>query len=134
MQNNGHFLVPELTVSDFDKSLFFYQEVLNFSLKYKRKNPSFAYLYYEKMDLMIEEMHGQGWYVGELSYPYGRGINLQMSVSDVFNLWEHVQRFQVKIFQNLQKVSYDIGKKKLTQIEFLIQDPDGYLLRFCQIE
>lgn len=45
-------LVPELTVSNFDNSLYFYVHILGFEIKYQRKNPRFAYLEFESSQIM----------------------------------------------------------------------------------
>lgn len=37
-------LVPELSVSDFERSLKFYCQVLGFEVEYERPEDSFAYL------------------------------------------------------------------------------------------
>lgn len=76
-------LVPELSVSDFAKSLRLYTEGIGFAVQYTRDNPSFAYLDLGGAQIMIEQDHPDGWSTGALESPRGRGINLQIEVPDV---------------------------------------------------
>ena len=64
-------LVPELVVSDFGKSINFYASVLGFNIKYQRANPAFAYLEFERSQIMIEERQEDSWVVGKLSIRLG---------------------------------------------------------------
>lgn len=66
-------LVPELVASDFDASLRFYVSILGFVVKYRRNDPSFAYLEFEGSQIMIEELRQDSWVLGELARPFGRG-------------------------------------------------------------
>src|SRR5579883_2846667 len=72
-------LIPELSVSDFEKSLSFYSEILPFRVEFQRPESQFAFLSYQGCQLMIT--HEQTtWKTGALEYPYGRGIHLAMLV------------------------------------------------------
>ncbi|MGW8426745.1 VOC family protein [Peribacillus simplex] len=75
-------LVPELSVSDINKSLNFYLNILSFKLEYQRPEDKFAMLSLNDCQIMIEEINGY-WQTGELSYPFGRGINFQITVSAI---------------------------------------------------
>jgi len=68
-------MVPELTVTDFTASLHFYADVLGFNIMIKRKDPDFAYISLGEAQLMLEQYHPDGWNTGELTRPFGRGIN-----------------------------------------------------------
>ena len=70
------------------------------------------------------------WSVGELVYPFGRGINLEMTVSDVDALYQRVLENQIPVFRELTVNEYRENDSVIIQKQFLIQDPDGYLLRF----
>lgn len=72
-------LIPELYVSDFNKSLNFYTAI-GFKIEYKREKPKFAFLSYQGSQIMIQEYEPE-WVKGKLEYPYGRGINLQIHTS-----------------------------------------------------
>ena len=83
-------LVPELLVADFQKSIWFYVSVLGFSVEYERTSPSFAYLAFEKSQVMIEELQEDSWVTGAMAHPFGRGINLQIECSDVVEIRKRI--------------------------------------------
>ena len=83
----------------------------------------------EENQIMIEEINNN-WNTGTLEYPFGRGINISMTVTNVFALYNHLQKQQIKIFRELKTDEYRVENIIYKDQEFLIQDPDGYLLRF----
>ncbi|MCG9694368.1 MULTISPECIES: bleomycin resistance protein [Vibrio] len=125
-------MVPELSVSNFEESLSFYVDVLGFSVRIKRENPDFVYLEQEQVQIMLEEITDSGWVTGELVAPLGRGVNFQIELSDLEPLIERLKKANVHFFRDLKETWYDIGEKLSGEREFLIQDLDGYLLRFTQ--
>ncbi|HAG12248.1 MAG TPA: aldoketomutase [Ruminococcus sp.] len=122
-------LIPELTVTDLERSRAFYVGVLQFRIEYERPENRFLFLSRENIQLMPEEENGH-WSVGELRYPFGRGINFEMTVSDVDALYRAVLDAGMKPFRELTVNRYRNGSGEIVQKEFLVQDPDGYLLRF----
>lgn len=72
-------LVPELDVSDLQASLRFWCGLLGFEVAYDRPAARFAYLVRGHIQIMLCERNGN-WEVGELSPPFGRGVNFQMTV------------------------------------------------------
>jgi catechol 2,3-dioxygenase-like lactoylglutathione lyase family enzyme len=129
---NWNPLVPELTVSHFEKSKRFYVELIGFEIKYQRDEPKFAYLEYESSQIMIEEVHNDGWKTGELEYPYGRGINFQIECSNVQKIQDTLLENKYNIFREIKDTWYNTGKEFVGCRELLVQDPDGYLLRFSE--
>ena len=125
-------MVPELSVSDFNKSLSFYRDLLGFKVRNQRQNPDFAYLELERVQIMIEQIHQGAWITGSLDSPFGRGVNFQMELSDISSVYSQLKTAQVELYRELSEAWYDIGDKLSGQREFLVQDPDGYLLRFSQ--
>lgn len=121
-------LIPELTVTNIEKSKEFYQNV-GFEIMYERKENKFCFLQLEDNQIMIEEQN-DNWNVGEMEYPFGRGINISMSVSNVEKLYEELKNKNIKMFLDLEIHEYKVNEKIYKDKEFLIQDPDGYLLRF----
>ena len=121
-------LIPELSVSDINKSKEFYLS-LGFSIIYERVDDKFCFLELDGNQLMIEEVN-ENWNVGELEYPFGRGINISMEVSDIDKLYDFVKEKQYPIFRDMQIDSYQVGDRVYYDKQFLIQDLDGYLLRF----
>lgn len=121
-------LIPELSVSNIDISKKFYLD-LGFKIRYERKENKFCFLQLEGNQIMIEE-NNDNWNTGKLEHPYGRGINLSMSVSNIEKMYEILKEKNIKFFLDLEIHEYRIDDKISYDKEFLIQDPDGYLLRF----
>jgi len=80
---------------------------------------------------MLEQSNGF-WSTGELRKPYGRGINFQILVENVERPYEYVINQGVPVFAHLEISWYGIDQIEHGQREFLVQDPDGYLLRFSE--
>jgi catechol 2,3-dioxygenase-like lactoylglutathione lyase family enzyme len=122
-------LIPELSVSNFQKSLEFYTKILGFKVEYSRKK--FAFLSLQGSQIMIEEINNH-WKTGELKYPFGRGINFQIEINDINPILKSLRKNNHTLFRNPQVKWYRKVNILLGCREFLIQDPDGYLLRFSQ--
>ncbi len=65
-----------------------------------------------------------------MEYPYGRGINISMSVSDIDKVYNHVKKENIPLFLELETHEYKVNDIIYYDKEFLVQDIDGYLLRF----
>ena len=82
---------------------------------------------------MLQELTGDDkWNVGELKYPFGNGINFQLEVSDVDKIYSDLKASNFKIIFEVEENWYRQNNKLLGNKEFLVQDPDGYLLRFSE--
>ena len=125
-------LVPELYCSHIERSLRFYVEVLGFAVLYSRPEELFVYLGREGAELMLEEPRGRVFLAGPLEHPYGRGVNLQIEVSDIAELFAEVERSRSPILLPLEDKWYRREDVELGNRQFVVQDPDGYLLRFFQ--
>ena len=122
-------LIPELTVTDIERTKAFYVGILQFKIEYERTENKFVFLSLEKNQLMFEQENGN-WSVGVLEYPYGRGINFEMTVSDVDGIYTRILDAGIEPFREMKVSHYRNGDEYIVQKEFLVQDPDGYLLRF----
>lgn len=127
-------IVPELYVSDFERSLRFYTDVLGFLVEYEREQPRFAFLSFEqKGGLMLQQREdGDEWITGDLQHPFGRGINFQIETRDVERLLAAVLERGIPLVRGLKDSWYEGGDTLFGCREFIIQDPDGYMLRFSQ--
>ena len=121
-------LIPELSVSNIENSKRFYEN-LGFKIIYERIEDKFCFMQLEDNQIMIEEQNNN-WNVGKLEYPYGNGINISMSINDVEKLYGDLKLKQVKLFMDLKVNEYRVDNVVFQDKEFLVQDPDGYLLRF----
>ena len=125
---NFNKLIPELSVSNIDKSKEFYLK-LGFKIIYERKEDKFVFLELEGNQVMIEEIN-DNWNTGKLEYPFGRGINISMTINDIDKYYQELVNKNIIFFKDIMTNEYDVNGKAYLDKEFLIQDPDGYLLRF----
>lgn len=123
-------LIPELTVFNIEETRGFYLNILGFKLEYERIEDSFIFVSFENSQFMFEQLHDDGWNIGELKYPLGRGINFSIEVKDIDSLYDKLTSNNVTLFRELIVSNYKVGDKIIEQKEFLLQDPNGYLLRF----
>lgn len=128
---NFNKLIPELSVSNIKQSIQFYQDTLGFTIEYSRPKDKFYFLSSEGSQIMLEEINNT-WLTGELEYPFGRGVNFQIEVCDVSALVERLVEANIPLFRPPKESWYRVDDIDYGQIEFLVQDPDGYLLRFIQ--
>ena len=126
-------LVPELYVRDLDRSLAFYCETLGFNIVYQRPEERFAYLEREAAELMLEEPVGRVWLAAPLEVPYGRGINLQIAVADATALRDAALAAGAPLICDLEERTYLRDDEPIRVRQCVVQDPDGYLLRFSEL-
>ena len=122
-------MIPELSVFDINKTKKFYSR-LGFKIEYERNYERFVFMSFQGSQFMFEQIHDDGWNTGELSYPLGRGINFSIAVEDVEGIYKLVKTLKFEIYRELTRNQYQVNGAVETQMEFLIQDPNGYLLRF----
>ena len=121
-------LIPELSVSNIEISKKFYKD-LGFKIVYERLENKFCFMQFENNQIMLEQ-NNDNWNVAKMEYPYGNGMNISMTVENVDYLYKTLKDKQVKIFLDLEINEYRVNNKIFQDKEFLLQDPDGYLLRF----
>lgn len=121
-------LIPELVVSNLSTSLHFYTKIIGFKVEYSREK--FVFLSFQGTQIMVSE--NNTWNTGKLEPPFGRGINLQIEVKDIKQLIKSLKLNKFSLFQNPEDNWYRKDKELLGNREFLVQDPDGYLLRFFE--
>ncbi len=124
-------LVPELTVSDIAESLAFWCDGLGFAIAFDRPAARFAYLTRGLLQVMLCERNGR-WEPAEMRRPFGRGINLQLAVDRIDPVLASLERIGWPLYEAPADAWYRIGDHEGGQREFLVQDPDGYLLRFAE--
>lgn len=126
---NFNKLIPELSVSDINKTREFYVDVLGFKICYERPEDKFIFVEKDGNQIMLEQIN-DNWNVGKMEYPFGQGINFEMTISDVDAVYERIEKAGIKLFRKMEVKDYECGNEIVHQKQFLIQDPDGYLLRF----
>lgn len=126
-------LTPELYVSDYANSLNFYTKILGFEILYAREEEKFVMLEREGAQIMFEQIGiSRNWITDTLEKPYGRGINFQIEVSDIDKLYRSVKNSGKKIFLDIEEKWYETDLGQTGNKQFIVQDPDGYLLRFFE--
>ena len=126
---NFNRMIPELSVFDIERTKKFYRE-LGFKIEYERTEDKFVFMSFQDSQFMFEQIHDDGWSTGELIYPLGRGINFSIAVDDIEELYKLVNNLNIELYRELTRNIYQVNGIEEIQIEFLIQDPNGYLLRF----
>lgn len=132
MQRNK--LVPELMVTDLNASLEFWVSWVGFTVAYQRLEEGFAYLDLNDAQVMLEQIDPRAnqWQTAALDLPLGRGMNLQIDVAAVGPLIERLDAVAYPVFKPCEDVWYRAGEVEVGQREFLVQDPDGYLVRLVE--
>lgn len=129
---NGQRIIPELDVADLGASLGFYIGVVGCTLLFERPEEKFAFLDLEGAQLMLQEAAGPGrrFRTAPLEHPYGRGVNFQIEIADVTRLYERVRAGGFQIVTPFEERWYRTGDTEAGNGQFVVADPDGYLLRF----
>ena len=121
----------------------FYTHVLGFRVLFERNAERFAYLEREGVELMLEEAAGPGrrFRTAPLETPFGRGLNFQISVTDVDAIHSLAVTFGAEIVLPMEERWYRVdvaqsgGRWEVTgptdagNRQFVVADPDGYLWR-----
>ena len=100
---------------------------------YDRLEERFAFLDLNGVQVMVQEAAGPGrrFRTASLEYPYGRGVNFQIQVADVTRLYDSVCADGCLIVIPLEERWYRVDEHRETgNQQFVLADPDGYLLRF----
>ena len=125
-------IIPELSVTNLKKSIEFYKTI-GFKIEYERVEDKFVFLSMGEIQFMLQEItENDKWDVAPLSYPFGNGINFQLEVESVDKIYNSLKKNNYKIAFEIEENWYRKDDKLLGNKEFLIQDPDGYLLRFSE--
>ena len=135
-RNSSHLVfnknIPELSVTNLENSLNFYKTI-GFKIEYERPEDKFAFISLDEIQFMLQELSDNGkWDIAPLKYPFGNGINFQLEVDDVHKIYWNLKKNHFKIAFEIKENWYRQENKLLGNKEFLVQDPDGYLLRISE--
>lgn len=127
-----HALVPEILVGDVAKSIEFWCGFCGFGIDYQRPEEGFAYISLGSAHVMLEQRGlGRNWITGPLERPFGRGINLQISVRSLDPILTALNDAGYPLFMSPETKWYRVdGNSEAGVRQFLVADPDGYLIRF----
>ena len=128
-------LVPELMVTEIGRSLGFWCGPCGFRLLYDRPEEGFACIERDGSRIMLDELpkgRPQRWEVAPAEPPFGRHVNFEIAVADLAPILAALAAAGWPLFMEPEETSYRTGGSSVTVRQFLVQDPDGYLLRFSQ--
>lgn len=127
-------LVPELLVTDLGASLAFWCGLVGFGVAYDRPAERFAMLGLGGAAVMLEERRAgtRQWVTGPLDAPFGRGLNLQIEVPAAAAILDRLAAARWPLFMGVEDAWYRTGTVEVGQRQFLVRDPDGYLLRLAE--
>ena len=125
-------IIPELSVTNLENSLDFYKTI-GFKIEYERPENKFVFISLGEIQFMLQEnSDNDKWDLAPLSYPFGNGINFQLEVNNLEEIYNNLKTENYKITFDIEENWYRQNNKLLGNKEFLVQDPDGYLLRFSE--
>jgi len=126
-------LVPELMVRDMAQSRRFWIDLCGFEVVYQREEEGFVFLDRDGAQFMLDEIRGDdGWITAPLQAPLGRGVNFEIKVKSIGPLYERLLAADWPMYRAMQQRWYRNGQIEIGVQQFLVQDPDGYLLRFSE--
>ncbi|MCO6418239.1 VOC family protein [Siccirubricoccus sp. KC 17139] len=128
-------LVPELMVTDIAQSLAFWCGPCGFRVLFDRPEDGFACLERDGSRLMLDELpkdRPHRWEVAPTTPPFGRHVNFEMAVDALDPILAALAAAGWPLFMPPETKSYRVGDGAVTVRQFLVQDPDGYLLRFSE--
>ncbi|WP_339071203.1 VOC family protein [Pseudomonas idahonensis] len=127
-------LVPEMLVTDLERSLIFYRDTLGFKVEYQRPEHFFAFLSLNGAQLMLEQddQEESEWRVGPLQAPFGRGMNLSIECPDIRQMAAALAHAGIVLRREIQECWYRHDELLHGELNLLVLDPDGYLLRFTE--
>lgn len=125
-------LVPELLVGDVLRSIDFWCGLCGFKIDYQRPEEGFAYVSLGGAHLMLEQYGiGRNWITAPLEPPLGRGVNFQISVPTLDPILAALRAADHALFMPPETKWYRVGNLDEAGVrQFLVTDPDGYLIRF----
>lgn len=128
-------LIPELTVSNIAISRDFYCGILGWAVIYERPEERFVMLGMGAARLMLDALAVGRNFDATLTpkdRPFGRGMNLEIEVDAVQPMLDALAKAKYSLHLPPEDAWYRTGDHMSGQRQFIVADPDGYLLRFVQ--
>ena len=125
-------LVVEMMVQDYDRALAWWTGFVGMAPVFTRPAQKLAFLQHgDGAQVMIYERDGD-WEVAAMAPPFGRGAVVQVFVDDVAAVHARFAAAGHEFYLDLREKWRDWGDCLGGQREFLVQDPDGYLVMVAQ--
>lgn len=126
-------MVAELMVKNLARSRQFWIDLCGFEVVYQREEEGFVFLDRDGAQFMLEEVRGDdGWITAPLEAPLGRGVNFEIKVKSIDALHKRLVDADWPLYRQMQERWYRSDDIEIGVRQFLVQDPDGYLLRFSE--
>ena len=127
-------LVPELVVTDIARSLAFWCGLVGFDVRYDRPEEGFAYLGLGAAEVMLDEYRpgSRYWLTRPMETPLGNGMNLQIEVEAVAPILDRLASAGWPLVMAVENAWYRRGDQEIGQRQFVVADPDGYVLRLAE--
>ena len=127
-------LVPELVVTDIARSLAFWCGLVGFDVRYDRPEEGFAYLGLGGADVMLDEYRpgSRYWLTRPMEAPLGNGMNLQIEIPAVAPILDRLASAGWPLVMAVEDAWYRRGDQEIGQRQFVVADPDGYVLRLAE--
>lgn len=122
-------------VTDLTISLTFWVDICGFEVRYDRPEEGFAYLQLGSAHVMLDQTGiGRDWITQTLERPLGRGVNFEIAVPSIDSVLNRCTAADWPLFLEPETKWYRTSDGEVGVRQFLVQDPDGYLLRFtCRV-
>lgn len=121
-------LVAEMMVTDHDASLAFWTGPMGFAVAFHRPAQLLSCLRHADGAVVMIYQRDGDWETGPMEPPFGRGMVVQVHVSDIAPMAAAVTAAGLPFYVPLREKWRDWGDRLGGQREFLVQDPDGYLV------
>ena len=123
-------MAPELLVTDLAVSLAFWRDLLGFRVAYSRD----GFVYLERAEgaqIMLWERDGS-FETGAMERPFGRGAMFQVYVEGLGKVTSALSANGWPLYAPLRDIWRRWGDREGGQREFLVQDPEGYLIMVAE--
>jgi catechol 2,3-dioxygenase-like lactoylglutathione lyase family enzyme len=121
-----------MMVSHYPTTLDWWTGLVGMTPVFTRPEQKLAFLQHaDGAQVMIYERDGD-WEVGPMEPPFGRGAVIQVFVADVTAVHARFAAAGHPFYVALREKWRDWGDRLGGQREFLVQDPDGYLVMVAQ--
>jgi hypothetical protein len=125
-------LVAEMMVRHYPTALEWWTGLVGMAPVFTRPEQKLAFLQHpDGAQVMIYERDGD-WEVGPMEAPFGRGAVIQVFVTDVTAVHARFAAANHPFYVPLREKWRDWGDRLGGQREFLVQDPDGYLVMIAE--
>lgn len=125
-------LIAEMMVRDYPTALAWWTGLIGMATVFTRPAQKLALLQHpDGAQVMIYERDGD-WEVGLMEPPFGRGAVIQVFVVDVTAIHARFAATAHPFYVDLREKWRDWGDRLGGQREFLVQDPDGYLVMVAE--